>query len=374
MRPARRSFLLAALAGLVALASGQAGAQGQPPAPAVLVAPATLREVSRGQEFVGRIRAMDRVEIRARITGVLGARQFRDGDVVTEGQVIFLIDPAPFQATVDQRAAALAGAQATLRTATQQVERGRDLVSSRTIPQAQQDEREAAMLRAQADVQMAEAQLEQARIDLSYTRITSPIAGRISEASVSPGNLVGPSTGPLATVVRQDPVWVTFNVSQRQVIALRRGAQNTGEVVARLRLADGSTYEHPGRVDYLGVQADSATDTIPARAVFPNPDRLIADGMSVRIRIESAQPERVIVIPQSAIAVDQAGQYVLVVEDGNRAAIRRVRTETQRDGTAVVREGLREGERVIVQGQARVRPGMVVAPSPAQPPATPGRS
>lgn len=371
MRPARPSLLLAALA---ALASGPVAAQGQPPAPAVLVAPAMVREVSPGQEFVGRVRAVDRVEIRARVTGTLGARQFQDGDEVTEGQVIFLIDPAPFQATVDQRQAALTGAQATLRTATLQVERGRDLVNSRTIPQAQQDEREATMLRAQADVQMAEAQLEQARIDLSYTRITSPIAGRIGDATVSPGNLVSPSSPPLATIVRQDPVWVTFNVSQRQILAVRRAQSSTEEVIARLRLADGTTYDQVGRIDYIGVQADGATDTIPVRAVFPNPQRLIADGMSVRIRIEAAQPERVIVIPQSAIAVDQAGQYVMTVEDGNRAALRRVQTETQRDGSAVVRDGLRAGERVIVQGQARVRPGMVVAPSPAQPPATPGRS
>ena len=370
VRVARLGVLLA----IWALAAGPAVAQGQPPAPAVLVAPAAEREVSRGQEFVGRVRAVDRVDIRARVLGVLGARQFEDGAAVTEGQVLFLIDPATYEASVAERQAALASAHATLRTATLQVERGRELVGSRTIPQAQQDEREAAVLRAQADVQMAEAKLQEAQINLSYTRITSPIAGRIGDASVSPGNLVGPESGVLATVVRQDPVWVTFNVSQRQIIAIRRVERERQAVVARLLLADGSVYDQPGSIDYLGVQADGATDTIPVRAVFPNPNRLVVDGMSVRIRIESAEPQRVIVIPQSAIAVDQAGQYVMVVEDGNKAALRRVQTEAQRDGTAVVREGLRAGEMVIVQGQARVRPGMVVAPSPAQPPATPGRS
>lgn len=372
MTVCRRALALGLAFGMAGTAAAQG--QQQPPAPAVLVAPATMRNISRGQEFVGRIRAVDRVDIRARVTGVLGPRQFRDGDNVTEGQVLFLIEPAPFEAAVAERRAALAGAQATQRTAQLQVERGRDLVQSRTIPQAQQDEREATLLRAQADVQMAEAKLQDAEINLSYTRITSPIAGRIGDAAVSPGALVGPDSGVLVTVVRQDPLWVTFNVSQRQILAIRRVESNNNDVVARLRLADGSTYEHTGRIDFIGVQADGNTDTIPVRASFPNPNRLLADGMSVRIRVEAATPEQMLTIPQSAIAVDQAGQYVLVVGQGNRAELKRIRAEAQRDGTAIVREGLQAGEQVIVQGQARVRPGMVVAPSPAQPPATPSRS
>lgn len=374
MMSPRRAWALGLVLGIGGLL-GQAEAQApQPPAPAVLVAPAAMRDIARGQEFVGRIRAMDRVDIRARVTGVLGPRQFRDGDNVTEGQLLFLIEPAPFAAAVAERRAAVAGAQATQRTAQLQVERGRDLVQSRTLPQAQQDEREATLLRAQADVQMAEAKLQEAEINLSYTRITSPIAGRIGDAGVSPGALIGPDSGVLVTVVRQDPLWVTFNVSQRQIIAIRRVEGDNTAVVARLRLADGTMYDQTGQIDFIGVQADGNTDTIPVRATFPNPNRLLADGMSVRIRIEAAAPEHVLAIPQSAIAVDQAGQYVLVVGQGNRAELRRIRAEAQRDGTAIVREGLREGDSVIVQGQARVRPGMVVAPSPAQPPATPSRS
>lgn len=374
MMSPRRAWALGLVLGIGGLL-GQAEAQApQPPAPAVLVAPAAMRDIARGQEFVGRIRAMDRVDIRARVTGVLGPRQFRDGDNVTEGQLLFLIEPAPFAAAVAERRAAVAGAQATQRTAQLQVERGRDLVQSRTLPQAQQDEREATLLRAQADVQMAEAKLQEAEINLSYTRITSPIAGRIGDAGVSPGALIGPDSGVLVTVVRQDPLWVTFNVSQRQIIAIRRVEGDNTAVVARLRLADGTMYDQTGQIDFIGVQADGNTDTIPVRATFPNPNRLLADGMSVRIRIEAAAPEHVLAIPQSAIAVDQAGQYVLVVGQDNRAELRRIRAEAQRDGTAIVREGLREGDSVIVQGQARVRPGMVVAPSPAQPPATPSRS
>lgn len=368
--PQPRLAAAAVLLGGALACAGAARAQspGPPRPPAVLVALAEEREVAPAFEFVGRVRAVDKVDLRARVTGFLGERLFAAGDEVRVGQIVLRIDPAPFQALVDQRRASVSSARAALQLAQLQVERGRELLRSRSISQATLDDREAAAARAQADVELAEAGLREAEINLSYTSIASPIEGRIGEAAVSPGNLVGPDTGVLATVVRQTPVHVTFSVTQRQLIDVRRNAGDAADlsrVVARLRLADGSTYGEAGTLDFLGVTADSRTDSIPVRAVFPNPRSVLADGMSVRVIVEPRTSARAIVIPQAAIAFDQRGAYVLVVDEANKVVQRRVRAENRRDGTAVVREGLGAGERVIVQGQARVRPGLEVAPSPA---------
>lgn len=170
-------------------------------------------------------------------------------------------------------------------------------------------------------------------------------------------------------MVKENPIQVVFNVSQRQLLQERRAVPK-GEldtILARLRLADRSTYAEPGKLDFVGVQADPNTDSIPLRAAFPNPKGVLADGMSVRVILEIGKPVEALVIPQSAIAQDQSGTYVFVVDAQNKAIMRPVKVEMQRDGTAVVKDGLAAGDRVIVQGQARVRPGSTVAPSPAPP-------
>jgi membrane fusion protein, multidrug efflux system len=204
---------------------------------------------------------------------------------------------------------------------------------------------------------------------LSYTVIKSPIDGRIGQAAYSPGNLIGANSGTLATLVKQDPIQVVFNVSQRQLLAARRNmpADQLAAFVARLRLADGSTYAEHGSLDFMGVQADPNTDSVPLRAVFPNPKDMLVDGMSVRVILEAGKPVQALVIPQSAIAQDQTGTYVFVVDAQNKAIRRPVKVEIQRDGTAIVKDGLAAGDRVIMQGQARVRPGLTVAPSNAPP-------
>jgi membrane fusion protein (multidrug efflux system) len=167
-------------------------------------------------------------------------------------------------------------------------------------------------------------------------------------------------------VVKQDPIDVVFPVTQRQLLEIRRETSDIdlNTVVASLKLVDGSRYDHTGSIDYIGVQADPRTDSVPLRAVFPNPQAILDDGMSVRVVLEAAKPEQALVIPQAAIMQDQAGSYVFAVEADNKAVERRIKAETLRDGRAVVRDGLKAGERVIVQGQGRVRAGVVVAPSP----------
>ena len=357
------AILLAGWAGLVA--PGLA----QPAPPAVLVAAAQQRDTSPTAEFVGRVKAVDKVDLRARVAGYLGPRLFKEGELVATDRTVFTLDPAPFEATLAQRKAEVAAANAALDLADLQARRGRELIKTKTIPQSELDLREATLLKAKAALAQAQAAQQAAEVDLSYTQIKSPITGRIGQAAYSPGNLVGPDSGVLATVVKEDPIQVVFNVSQRQLLAARRElpADQLAAFVTRLRLADGSTYTESGKLDFLGVQADPNTDSIPLRAVFPNPQGMLADGMSVRVVLEAGKPVQALVIPQSAIAQDQAGTYVFVVDAENKAIMRPVKVEMQRDGTAVVKNGLAAGDRVIVQGQARVRPGMTVAPSAAPP-------
>jgi membrane fusion protein, multidrug efflux system len=385
---------------MLVMAAGIAEAVAQPAPPAVLVAAAEMRDVTSAAEFVGRVKAVDKVDLRARVAGYLGPRHFKEGDQVKTGQTVFTLDPAPFEATLAQRKAEVAAAKAALdladvqarrgreliktKTIPQseldlreaaldladvQARRGRELIKTKTIPQSELDLREAALLKAQAAIEQAKAAQQAAEVDVSYTQIKSPIDGRIGQAAYSPGNLVGPDSGVLATVVKQDPIQVVFNVSQRQLLAARREvpAEEMAAFIVRLRLADGSTYGEPGKLDFVGVQADPNTDSIPLRAVFPNPKDMVADGMSVRVVLEAGKPAQALLIPQAAIAQDQAGTYVFIVDAANKAVMRKVKIEMQRDGTAIVKDGLAAGDRVIVQGQARVRPGMTVAPSPAPP-------
>ena len=341
----------------------------QPAPPAVLVSEAQMHDVSGTAEFVGRVKAVDKVDLRARVAGYLGPRLFKEGDRINTDQTVFTLDPAPFEATLAQRKAEVAAAAAAADFADLQARRGRELIKTKTIPQAELDLRESALLKAKAALAQAQAAQQAAEVDLSYTQIKSPITGRIGQAAYSPGNLVGPNSGTLATVVKEDPIQVVFNVSQRQLIEARRDVpqEQLSAITARLRLADGSTYGQPGKLDFVGVQADPNTDSIPLRAVFPNPKGVLSDGMSVRVILEIGKPVQALVIPQSAIAQDQAGTYVFVVDKENKAVRRPVKVEIQRDGTTVVKEGLAAGDRVIVQGQARVRPGLTVAPSGTPP-------
>lgn len=351
-------------AGLLLLAALAAGARAQTAPPPVLVVQAELRDIARQAEFTGRVRAMDRVELRARVIGTLGSRRFADGQDVADGDTLFTIDPAPYEAVAEQRRATIEAAEATLAVATAQYERARELWRTRSIPEATLDQRRGDELRARADVALARAALREAELNLSYTEIRAPMAGQVGPAAVSPGNLVGPESGTLAVLVRQDPMHVAFAIGQRQMVEARRQAAERGDVRVRLILPDGTNHTETGQLDFAGVQADARTDSVPMRATFPNPQRVLLDGMGVRVVLELARPQQALLIPQSALLADQQGSYVLVVGGENRAAVRRVRTEARRDGTAMVLEGLAPGDTVIAQGQTRVRPGAPVSPRP----------
>jgi membrane fusion protein (multidrug efflux system) len=226
---------------------------------------------------------------------------------------------------------------------------------------------------ARGELMQAQAALQRAELDLGYTDVTAPLPGRIGRAAFSVGNYVAPTSGALATIVRQDPIYVVFPVSMRLLIELRRQQLEKGEdpraVQVKLRLADGSMYDHVGRVNFMDVQVNQGTDTVAIRAELSNPDRILVDGALVTAVIESTRPKQAIVVPAQALQADQSGTYVLVVDGNSKVQVRPVQIDEVLEGKASLTTGLREGERVIVEGIPKVRPGVVVnaTDAPAKP-------
>ncbi len=370
-RPFRMVIASIALTLLVTLAGcddkKQAAAQSAPQAPAVVVAAAERQAVAESAEFVGRVEALEKVEIRARVTGFLGDRYFQEGQMVKQGDKLFSIDRSQFEADVAIKAAKVQSAQASLNFATFQVDRGRELVKTNALPQATLDQRLAEQGVQAASVAGAQADLRQALITLGYTEISSPIEGRVGRAVITRGNVVSPESTPLTVVVRQDPIRVTFPVSQRQLLDIRRETQDKGAtpVLVKIRLPDGSTYDHVGRVNYVDVQTDKSTDTALVQAEVENPDGLLSDGQFLGITVEKGSPQQLVVIPESAVQVDQAGTFVLAVGADNKVEQKRVKLGRGPAGQSVVESGIDPGTLVIVEGAQRARPGSVVAPRPA---------
>lgn len=363
----RRSTILALVAACLvttSIAFETQAQQGAPP-PAVLVQAAESKPISAQSEFIGRAAAVDKVELRARVKGFLGARKFNDGDQVKKDQVLFTIEPEPYQAAVDQKIAQRDAAQAALTNAELALKRATELLRTNTGTQATADQRLSEQLQAKAQLEDAKAQLRDAEIQLSYTEIKSPIDGRVGRASVSPGNLVSPDSGVLATVVKEDPIRVLFPVTQRELLEARRSNSVGDPPSVRVRLADGSLYQEKGKIDFIDVTVDAKTDGQIVRATFDNKNGVLTDGQTVRVILEDSKVPSTIAIPQAAVAIDQAGSYVYVVNDKNVAEQRRIKTGVSRDGLTSVTEGLKVGEKVIIQGQQRVRPGMVVTPTVA---------
>jgi membrane fusion protein, multidrug efflux system len=348
----------------VAASCSVAAAQSAPPPPAVSVTPVVSRQVTESTDYIGRLTAVDKVDIVARVQGFLEERNFKEGQYVKKGDLLFRIEQAIYKAAVEQARATLAKAQATEVNAKLQFDRGKELVRNQNIPQSTVDQREADERAAHAGVMEAQAALDQADINLGYTEIRSPIDGRIGLAIVTEGNLVGPSSGKLATIVSQDPIYVTFQVSQRNLLDyFRRRAEDPGKnthVNLRIKLPNGTIYPHAGMSDFLDVQVDPSTDTVTVRATVPNPEHVLLPGGVVGVTVERGAPKSALTIPQAAILLDQAGRYVLVVDAAKKVEQRRVTTGAEQGRDIVVTDGLKEGEQVIVEGIQKVRPGQVV--------------
>ena len=346
-----------------------AGAASAQPAPPVGVVQVGQEPVTETISFVGRIEAIERVNLVARITGFLEDRTFREGQEVQKDDLLFVIERAPYLAAVEAAKASLASAEAAKTNADAQLARAEELLRTRDTSPAVRDQRKAEAEMAAAHVLEAQAALTRAEINLGYTLIRAPVAGRIGRAAVSPGNVVGPESGPLALLVGQDPMYVTFPVSQRVFLDLDRETRRDAGQKLRvgLRFQDGSRYDQAGQIDFVDVTVAQGTDTVTVRARIDNPDRRLIDGQFVSVTIEGPEPEQRVVITQSAMMLDQQGAYVFIVEDG-RAAIRRLRLGQPLDGgRIVVEQGLAGGEMLIVDGLQRVRAGQPVRGVPAAP-------
>jgi len=317
--------------------------------------------------------------LRARVTGFLEQRGFQDGGDVQAGQTLFEIEPDQYRATLAQAEASVAAAEASLNRARVDLKRyqelrknnNQELRKNNNVSQQEVD-------KAQAEVLVQEAAVATARADVQ--KITAPIDGRIDVAAFDVGNLIGPDSGVLATINRMDPIYVGFSLAETWYLNVSRVARQRSEqggnvdaaaFVPRLRLADGSLYEHPGRFDFVGNQVDEATGTVQVRAEFPNPDGLLLPGQFATVIIERADAVDAILLPQAAMLTDQGGSYVLLVNDEDVVQARRIRTGQRFGANVVVVDGLAAGERVVLYGIQKVRPGLKVTPELSAGPSDP---
>ena len=331
-------------------------------------------------EFVAKTRAKESVALRARVTGFLESREFHEGGDVEKGQVLFKIEPERYQASLAQAEAELAAAQASLNRAKVDAARYAELAKSKNVSQQKVDEAEAEVLVQEAAVQMAEATIKQAQLDVDYTEVKAPIKGRIDVASYDVGNLVGPDSGVLATINLMEPIHVAFSIAETWYLELVQAdvaTRKAGGVVDEfshvplIRLPNGDMYGHPGEFDFIDNKVDEKTGTVLARAVFPNPDLLLLPGQFVTVVIERKEAIDSVMIPQAAVLTDQGGAYVLIVDSEDKVEARRISIGQRFGPNLVVTEGLESGERIVMYGIQKVRPGAKVKPELSAAPADP---
>jgi membrane fusion protein (multidrug efflux system) len=376
---------LAALAAAALASVGPALAQqGPAPPPAVGVVAVMRQPITQSSEYTGRIQAAERVNLVARVAAALEQRFFTEGTEVKKGDLLYRLEQGPFQADVQAKRAAIAQFKAQLQNATVAHGRARALLSTPAGQPSSVDLALANQQSLQAQVQGAEAQLQMSQINLGYTEIRAPIDGKIGRTAVTAGNYVSPSSGVLATIVSQDPMYVVFPVSARAALELRRRSAEKGglaAVIIRIRLPDGRLYDQPGSLDFVDNTIGGNTDTIALRGTLRNPllanakgdrtARELVDGELVTAILQDAEPVQALAVPRAAVLSDQSGDYVFVVDGADKAQQRRVQLGQSTPTVAAVLSGLVEGESVIAEGVQRVRPGQTVVPGPVSPPAVP---
>lgn len=340
-----------------------------PPAVPVTVATVQPRPVQVWREVSGRFEAVDRVEIRSRVAGAIQAVHFREGGHVSQGDLLFSIDPEPYRAVVDQARGAVASAEARLVLAETELERGNALLERNTISQSEVAQRKSTRASTEAELQSAKAALKLAELDLAYTEIRAPIAGRIGTLDVTVGNLVaaGPSSPSLVTLVSVDPIYASFTIAEdhlRDVLSTLP-ANDAGllleQIPVEVEAAAGSP-PIPGRLQLINNEIDAATGTIRVRAVFDNPDGRLIPGQFARIRLGQAKAQDRMTISERAVGTDQDKKFVFVVAPDNTVSYRQVELGAAVDGQRIVETGLDAGDRIVVSGLQRIRPGALVAP------------
>ena len=381
---ARTALFLMLPASVLAGCSEQKPQASAPPPPEVIVASPVKKNIVDKDEYVGRFVAIDAVEVRARVSGYLEKVHFTDGQTVKQGDPLFTIDKRPFQNTLDQARAVLAQARANQAFTEGDLQRAQSLVRDRTISEQVFEQRQQAKRNADASVAANEAAVRQAELDLEYTALRAPVSGRIGDRRVSPGNLVtggtGGSTTLLATIVSTDPIRLEFTFDEASYLRyMRLGGDGTKDITSRsgktpvaLKLLDEKEFAHQGMMDFVDNVIERSSGTIRGRAVFKNDKSLLTPGMFARVQVPASEPYDALTVPDVAIGSEQVRKFVFVVDEQNTAQPRYVTLGPVVDGRRVIKDGLNDKDRVIVNGLMRVRPGSKVAPKEEAPAAPQG--
>lgn len=353
------------------------------PAPAsVSVASVLQKSVTEWDDFSGRVDAVDRVEIRPRVAGAIDAVHFQEGQLVKKGDLLFTIDPRPYQAELARADAAVAGAQATLALSTTELERTRRLLEEHAVAQRELDQRENTLVEANASLQAAKAAQLTARLNLQYTAITAPVSGRVSRAEITVGNVIaaGATAPVLATLVSVSPVYVDFEVDESTYLRYASNGAVGNSGIAHIPVAIGLTnedgYPRQGKIKSFDNRLNTGSGTIRVRAVFDNANGALTPGMYARVRTGGAAAEEAVLIDDKAVGTDQDKKYVMVVGSDNKATYRAIKLGPMVDGLRIVRSGLKKDEKIVVNGLQRIRPNDTVKPvavpmGPQTAPATP---
>ena len=351
-------------------AMGAPGGPGNQAPPSVSVTTITEAEVNPPAEFVGRVEAVQSVDIQARVQGYLDKVAFKEGSFVKSGNLLYKIEPDTYQAQVDVDKAKVAKAEATLKKAEQYLRRVRS-VKTGGVSASDRETAESDMLQAKAELQEAKATLAQSQLSLGYTTITAPISGRIGKTAFTRGNLISTESGALTTLVQLDPIRVVFSISERNIPEAKKAQKESSmeemksSRVITLRMPNEELYPLSGRVEFIDNQVDRATGTIAVRALFDNPDGMLLPGEYVTVLVSASNPLRMPVVPQAAVLEDKDGKYVFVVDGQDQVQQRRIKTGPAVDTAWAVEQGLVAGETIVISGIQKVRPGQKVTPVPA---------
>ena len=349
----------------------QATANSAPPAPQVSVATVAESDITAWDEFSGRLEAVERVEVRSRVAGAVQSVHFREGALVRQGDLLITIDPAPYAAEAERAEAQVGAAQARQAQAQSEYVRAQRLWEERAIAQRELEERANAAREAAANLRAAQAQLQGARLNLGYTQVRAPVSGRIGKLEVTQGNLVaaGPGAPVLTTLVSVSPIYASFEADERAIQRALKdlpGGSGARALIERIPVQMGTTgtsdTPYQGRLQLIDNQVDARSGTIRLRAAFENRDGVLIPGQFARVRMGQAPTNRAVLVTERAIGTDQEKKYVLVVGEGNKAEYREVTLGASNGGLRVVLDGLKPGERIVVNGLQRVRPGAIVQP------------
>ncbi len=368
-------WLAVAALGLGSTACSRRAAPAPPPKPTVFVTPSTTKEIVEWDEYTGRIVATDKVDVRARVSGFLQATYFKDGQFVKKGDLLFLIDPRPYQARFARAEADLRQSDAKLKLAQLNDQRTARLAANKVIAQEEIDSRRNELIQAQAAAEAAKADYDDARLNLDFTQVRAPIGGRISRELVTEGNLVsGSDAGSptlLTTIVSVDPIYCYFEVDERAYLKYarldREGSRPSSRTTANpveLQLADEDSFPHKGKMDFVENALDEQTSTIQGRAIFSNPGLQLTPGLFARVRLQGSGKYDAVLVPNLSVITDQSNKFVNVVTPDGKIDYRKVTLGPLIDGQRVIRDGLKAGEKVVTRGLQRVRPGAAVDAKP----------